>query len=270
MPNKKNNPKTLLSVIIPAKNSLTYLTEAIRSILGQDFPCQIIVIDDGSSPSFLLPLQKNFPQVQVVRNKVSRGPAAARNQGLKRAGGNYVTFLDSDDYWKPNFAKVMVDACKNSEGAVLCFSFKIFSSEFGFNRRVVFWLLNTIRDLALKFMFMFRRGILSDDGFYLAQVSHMLFHKKAIEGVSFDESYKFAEDWKFVLEVQKRTRIKIVPQKLLSFRYHHQSLSFKNSEKWLFYRRVLDELPPTIKKRFFTKLFYYYLNFFSRLTWVLW
>jgi glycosyltransferase involved in cell wall biosynthesis len=255
----------VLSVIIPAKNNLRYLKVAIESALKQDYPCQIIVVDDGSSPSLIPILNKDYPQIEVIRNERSRGPAVARNQGLRQAKGDFVAFLDSDDYWQPDFAGKMINACKKSEGAVLCFSSKKYSRGFGIDKKVIFKILNLLKDLPLFSSVLFNKGVLSRSGFYLGQISHMVFNKKLIDGISFDESYQFGEDWKFIAEVQKRINVKILPQKLLIFRYHEKSLSFGNKKKWFFYRRLLKELSPKLKNKALVKLFSAYINLFSRL-----
>jgi glycosyltransferase involved in cell wall biosynthesis len=261
----KNKRQSLLSVVIPAKNNLHHLKVAIVSVLKQDYPCQVIVVDDGSSPSLVSSLNKDYPQVKVIRNKESKGPAAARNQGSRQAKGDFIAFLDSDDYWQPNFAKMMVSACKESDGTVICFSSKVYTRRFGFKGRIIFCFLSAVKDLMLSLILVFNRGTLLPSGFYLAQISHMVFSRKAIQGIKFDESYQFGEDWKFIIEVQKKTKIKIFPQKLLFFRYHEKSLSFKNKKKWFFYLRLVRGLNPRLRKSVLVKFFLAYINLFSRL-----
>ncbi len=174
-------------------------------------------------------------------------------------------FNKSADFWKSNFAKTMVSACKESEGAALCFSSKIFSGGLDFKRKIIFKLLSDVKDLSLVFMCIFRKRILFDDAFYLAQLSHMIFSKKLIKGITFDQSYKFSQDWKFVVQIQKKTKIKIVPKKLLYFRFHDKSASFKNREKWLFYRKLIGELPRSADKGVFIRFFSFYISLFSKL-----
>lgn len=94
---------TKVSVVIPAFNQARYLAQAIESVLNQTHPqLEIIVVDDGSTdetPQVLARFAK-CPSVKVV-SQTNAGLPAARNRGLQEATGDYVCFLDSDDYYAP-------------------------------------------------------------------------------------------------------------------------------------------------------------------------
>ena len=97
---KPNHP--LISIIIPVYNAEKYLAEAIESILSQKYKnFEIILIDDGSkdkSFDIIIKYVQNHKNIISVSQDNS-GPSAARNNGIQSAGGGYITFLDSDDYW---------------------------------------------------------------------------------------------------------------------------------------------------------------------------
>lgn len=91
------------SVIIPAFNSEASIKIAIKSALQQTrSPAEIIVIDDGSVDGTSECIAAFGKKVKLIRQK-NAGQGAARNVGLEEATGEYVAFLDSDDYWKPGF-----------------------------------------------------------------------------------------------------------------------------------------------------------------------
>lgn len=95
-----------LSIIIPAHNAAAFIGEAVRSALGQTGPpCEVIVVDDGSTDATpeALQLFARHPDVTLLRQS-NQGSAAARNAGLGRARGAYVGFLDADDRWLPGKA----------------------------------------------------------------------------------------------------------------------------------------------------------------------
>lgn len=108
-----------ISVIIPVYNIQQHLRECLDSVLGQSYPrLQVICVDDGStdeSPAILAEYAQKDPRVQVIRQQ-NAGPGAARNTGLKAATGEYVIFLDSDDWFEPDFLEQMVDTAQR-EGA---------------------------------------------------------------------------------------------------------------------------------------------------------
>ena len=95
-----NNP--LVSVVIPAFNAESYIMDSICSVFNQDYKnIEIIVVDDGSSDDTLALLSKLNGRISVLQQK-NRGAAAARNQGIKVAKGEFIAFLDADDVWINN------------------------------------------------------------------------------------------------------------------------------------------------------------------------
>jgi len=89
----------LVSVVIPTYNRAGELPSAIESVLGQSYlPLEIIVVDDGSTDGTEAMIRSRYPQVRYFRQS-NRGPAAARNSGIKAALGRFIAFLDSDDRW---------------------------------------------------------------------------------------------------------------------------------------------------------------------------
>ena len=91
----------LVSVVMPAYNACTYLDQAVRSVLDQDYPhAELIVVDDGSVDGTAEQAEQYGPRVRVLRQK-NRGPAAARNLAIRHAKGSLIAFLDADDVWLP-------------------------------------------------------------------------------------------------------------------------------------------------------------------------
>jgi glycosyltransferase involved in cell wall biosynthesis len=90
----------LVSVIIPCFNAEQWIAEAIESCLNQTYPAiEVIVIDDGSTDGSLKVIQQ-YPEV-IWRTVRHRGGSAARNIGIALAKGDYMQFLDADDYLLP-------------------------------------------------------------------------------------------------------------------------------------------------------------------------
>ena len=89
------------SIIIPAYNGDRFLSQAIDSILEQSFPPdEIIVVNDGSTDRTEHILDAYGDRIRYV-SQDNQGVAAARNRGLELAHGEYIGFLDQDDYWSP-------------------------------------------------------------------------------------------------------------------------------------------------------------------------
>ena len=91
-----------ISVVIPTLNRCFTLPRAIESVLQQALmPCEVIVVDNGSSDGTLELLKSKYPTVRILHEK-KIGVSAARNTGIKAARGRWVALLDSDDEWLPN------------------------------------------------------------------------------------------------------------------------------------------------------------------------
>ena len=89
-------PNLRASVIIPTKNRRGILRETVESILQQDEPLEIIVLDDGSSDGSPEMIRADFPDVRVESFRRSRGPAYRRNQGARLATGEFLFTIDDD------------------------------------------------------------------------------------------------------------------------------------------------------------------------------
>ncbi|MCA9095543.1 MAG: glycosyltransferase, partial [Planctomycetaceae bacterium] len=102
MSSATGNPQEfpLVSVVMGVYNAGNYLDAAVRSILEQEYPnFEFIVIDDGSTDDSFAKLQRyvvEFPQLRLIQQQ-NRGPAAARNTGIKAAVGKYIAIMDADD-----------------------------------------------------------------------------------------------------------------------------------------------------------------------------
>jgi glycosyltransferase involved in cell wall biosynthesis len=90
-------------VVIPTRDRPALLAQAVASVRDQTQQVhEIIIVDDGSRPPVsVAALHSKQMRVLVHRNEVSKGPAAARNQGCRLASGDFIAFLDDDDYWLP-------------------------------------------------------------------------------------------------------------------------------------------------------------------------
>jgi glycosyltransferase involved in cell wall biosynthesis len=87
----------VVSIVIPVYNRESFLAEAVESALAQEgIRPQIIVVDDGSTDGTEEMVRREFPQVRYFRQDMNRGPAAARNRGIREATGEIIAFTDDD------------------------------------------------------------------------------------------------------------------------------------------------------------------------------
>lgn len=94
--------KHLVSIIIPCYNAAQWVSEAVNSCLAQTYSLiEIIVIDDGSTDDSVEKLRVYGDHINLQEEPENRGGDYARNQGIARSKGNYIQFLDADDYLLP-------------------------------------------------------------------------------------------------------------------------------------------------------------------------
>ena len=114
----------MLSVIIPVYNVENYLNECLDSVTSQTLDdMEIIFIDDGStdnSPDILKEYSKKDKRIKII-TKENGGQATARNLGIKEAQGEYIAFVDSDDFIEPTmFEKLYTKAKDNNLDIAMC------------------------------------------------------------------------------------------------------------------------------------------------------
>jgi hypothetical protein len=98
--------KPIVSVVIPTFRRAELLGNALESVYGQkgsgrDFQLQVIVVDNAGCDATREVVER-YPDAQFLRQLYPKGPAAARNAGIRASTGSYVAFLDDDDTWFPD------------------------------------------------------------------------------------------------------------------------------------------------------------------------
>ncbi len=111
-----------VSVIMPTYNNGRYIHKAIDSVLSQNVELELIIVDDASTDETERVLQKymELDNIVYVKNEINCGVAESRNIGTSLAQGEYVAFLDADDWWEPQKLQKQLDALKQSKEVLCC------------------------------------------------------------------------------------------------------------------------------------------------------
>ena len=124
----------LVSVVMPVYNACGYLRPAIESVMAQTLKdIEIICVDDGSTDTSLDMIkifQQSDDRIRII-TETNAGPGLARNNGLKRARGEYVAFLDADDFYDPDMLEVMYNTAKEKDLDVVIAKYDIFENKKG-------------------------------------------------------------------------------------------------------------------------------------------
>lgn len=112
-----------ISIITPSYNSAKFLSETIQSVINQTFKdWEWLITDDCSKDNSVEILEKTQDsRIKIFKTDKNGGAGYARNVSLKNANGRFITFLDADDFWDPNFLEEMVNFMKK-ENAEIAYS----------------------------------------------------------------------------------------------------------------------------------------------------
>lgn len=124
------NPK--ISLIIPIYNVEEFLEQALESVKNQTFKdFEVILVDDGSTDKSLDISKKYCAENENFKliEQENKGPGAARNAALKISRGEYIAFMDSDDYLEPKFLESLYNAAVESGADIACCNFNMYYPE---------------------------------------------------------------------------------------------------------------------------------------------
>lgn len=118
---KTSNNRSLISVIIPAYNAESFVAKAIDSVLSQTYSrFEVIVVNDGSTDNTET-IVKNYSDTRIrLISQKNGGLSCARNTGIRSAKGEYLAFLDADDYWMPEKLVKQIELLKQHSEFGFC------------------------------------------------------------------------------------------------------------------------------------------------------
>jgi glycosyltransferase involved in cell wall biosynthesis len=240
----------MISVIIPTHNRASFLSEAIQSVLDQDFfrsspkksRFELWVIDDGSTDDTKA-VVRSFGRMVKYRFQAHRGVSAARNQGLRLSAGEFIAFLDSDDLWKPNKISTQMSFFEAYPKRMVCYTEEVWIRDGVFvnprkkHRKHSGWIFDKVLPLCLL------------------SLSSALFRKDVFDVVGgFDESLPACEDYDLGIRLAHRFPIHLIDSPLIVKRGGHEdqlSRQFWGMDRFRVYalEKALDlDLTPEQRK----------------------
>lgn len=186
----------LISIIVPVYNAESYLDECIKSILSQTNPnFEVIVIDDGSTDRSGQICDNYAAQDHRIKvfHQNNAGVSAARNKGLEEVSGEWITFVDSDDYISENFLSDFVAESYFKAGL-------IYNNTFRFGNETQKKMFNFKNELVSIKLFL-EEHMITSYGF----VHSKFFGRCIIQkyNIRFNVKLHFAEDSMFILDYLK-------------------------------------------------------------------
>ncbi len=213
----------LISVIVPVFNAEKYVNRCIDSILNQTYEnLEVILVNDGSSDGSIKiceKWQKLDSRVKLISQE-NAGVSAARNKGIETATGDYVSFVDNDDWLRPEMYKNLVkQATKDNADLTFC---KFINVDTAYNRENINEINLTPENLKHPEFFFLKNRKGNNLSGIIGCCNRILIKKDMLKKLKFDESLKFGENIVFVLNLVKNAKkISVVDEYL----YNH----FKDS-----------------------------------------
>lgn len=238
----------LISVIIPVYKAEDYLRECVDSVCRQTYKdLEIILVDDGSPdgcPEICDALAAEDFRIRVIHQKNS-GVSAARNAGLEAASGEYVTFVDSDDYLEGcMYEKMMEKACTNDCDVVLCDCKKEFPDHLELYTHDIRGGFYSRQQLEQEY---FPHLLMMENLQYPATISNclMLIRRELLWHVRYLEGVRYSEDLLFGAQVMYHSYAfyYLKGEAYYHYRMNPQSASHRFvPDKWNDYLRLYREV----------------------------
>jgi len=233
----------LVSVVVPVYNASLYLEDCIKSILNQTYSnIEILLINDGSTDNsghICESYSKVDNRIKVVHQQNS-GPSIARNNGIQKASGEFIQFVDSDDQLEPYTIERLIESVQNSVEMVIC-GFKTIN--YYKNKRITKEFIPSIDGIFDNNEFMQNFGILYKESLLHSQCNK-LYRKSVLEkyNIRFQEGVSFGEDLLFNIDYLKVCKHIAVIKDLLYFYLifnNNQSLSKIFRENFLEDKKIM-------------------------------
>lgn len=237
---ESNKKLPLVSVIVNCHNGEKYLEQAIKSVLNQSYKkWEVIFFDNKSTDksSFILKKFKSS-KIKYFKSKKKHHLYKARNLALEKCKGEYISFLDTDDWWDKNKIKEQVKFFLKNKNEDVVFSnlyiFKEKSSKFNVFIKKNF--LNTITTQSLV------------NNFQMPILTTMI-KKNVFKRIKFNNKYTIIGDFDFFIRLSRLKRINYMHKPLAFYRHHDSNLTNKRID--LNIKELNHWLEFILKKKYF-------------------
>lgn len=197
-------PVVPISVIIRTKDRPALLREAIDSVRANDYPCEIVVVNDGGA-------RPDIDGVTLIHHETSRGRSEAANAGVRAASKAFIAFLDDDDLYYPEHLATLARATASNHAgwytdAVSAFLSPGEQGAYVTNRRLRLFAQDYDREL-----------LLIDN--YIPLPTILVARAAFQETGGFDPQFNLFEDWDFLLRLSRRGSLLRIPRVTCEIRH---------------------------------------------------
>jgi glycosyltransferase involved in cell wall biosynthesis len=250
-----------VSIITPVYNGSATIEEAIQSLLLQILPnWELIIIDDGSTDNTSEIINKIKDPRICYFHQENQGRSIARNNGISHSNGEYLLFLDADDWLLPNALQDHVAILDSNPKYGVSVSDGYFCDYHGnkiiriSERRSPVTSGNVLEKIIVE------PGIIG--GSLLAMVRKQII---TAHGIKFDETLSIGEDWLFWIEIAQLTEFSFIDSITGMYRWYPENTSnsvkenFRNNQLFFIHKKIIaseyfSHLPIHVKDKFYYRL----------------
>lgn len=227
MKNRKSFP--LISIIIPAYNYATFILKAIKSALNQTYPnVEIIVIDDGSTDNTKEVVQ-SLPSVNY-HYQSNKGLPASRNAGITKSSGQYLVFLDADDWLERDaLEKNYAVICDKPDVAFVSGNYYLLRAK-----------TNKTESTSASVTDNHYCHLLQSN--YIGMHAAVMFQRWVFNTYRYDETLRSCEDYDLYLRIARHHPVVHHPAFIATYYFHSSGLSHN-------YMTMMDTVTVVIKKQ---------------------
>lgn len=229
----------MITIIIPLYNAARFIAETLQSVQAQtytDWEC--IVVDDGSMDNGAEIVQRMAQADTRIRYvyQSNAGPSAARNHGLRLAKGDYIQFLDADDWFPPQRFERMLSAYMQTSEKVILYSGLCLGAEDDIHHHMPYSARTNVGDIDFKRMY---GGFGREFSFIPGAI---LFPAAYLKHVQWNEAMRASEDWDYYLQLtQQGYTFRNLPEELFVYRLVGGSLSKQMDSVYMANNNILEQ-----------------------------
>lgn len=212
----------LVTIIIPIYNTKKYLRQCLKSVVSQTYAnIEIIIINDASTDNSLAIIKKYmkyYPNIILINNDKNIGVSASRNIGLNLSKGDYIYFLDSDDYIQKNAIEKMVTLARKYNCSLVEASYKkVITNHTRKRKSISESILINVNE---------NKDFIQN---HLGMVWNKLYKKELIQNLRFPKNLRY-EDNAFIYPLLTKTdKVVVTTEVLYFYRIHLKSFMLKAS-----------------------------------------
>lgn len=236
----------MVSVIVSVYNLKRYIERCVESLRKQTFSnLEILLVDDGStdgSAEICDKYAKQDTRIKVI-HQPNKGVSAARNCGLDNAKGDYVMFVDGDDYVEPEYVKRLYEEMITADTDMVLCNYYYRDDEGEVINRENYTYVAEMRPFQnIQALYLFED---QQYGTFFDVLWNRIFRKSLFDGIRFPEGISLVEDISVLSELYYRAkRVSVIGDKLYNYIYRQNSLSngtFDKEEEYRLRKPMMEE-----------------------------